>query len=328
MINTNYHSLNLFRGIAGYGVAICHFYYYLYGLNDFQFFSIFFVEFFFVLSGFVLYPQLINVFNNTKNLKVFFMRRWIRTLPSYVIALILYSIIFKKFDFDTIKYLFFAQNITQNFLIYDYFSIAWSLSVEEYFYIIFPLLIIFFRKFSFLNISILFIFTIYLIKIIYLLLISNPEFYRIGTFLRLDSIAFGVLTRIFYPIIKNNFINYISLFLSILLLFYFKNLQTITNEYLFFYILLLQIFSINLIIIFLNFDFLIKSIFIIKFFHIIANQTYSVYLFHLLIIYLLKPFSNTPFLFFYYLFFLFSFSTIFYYFFEKNINKLRPIYKY
>ena len=36
----NISSLDLFRGIAGYGVAICHFYYYLYELSYFQFYSI------------------------------------------------------------------------------------------------------------------------------------------------------------------------------------------------------------------------------------------------------------------------------------------------
>ena len=41
--SNNISSLDLFRGIAGYGVAICHFYYYTYYLNDFQFYSIFFV---------------------------------------------------------------------------------------------------------------------------------------------------------------------------------------------------------------------------------------------------------------------------------------------
>ena len=56
--NNNITSLDLFRGVAGYGVAISHFYYYLFNSEKFQFYSIFFVEFFFVLSGFVLYPQL------------------------------------------------------------------------------------------------------------------------------------------------------------------------------------------------------------------------------------------------------------------------------
>ena len=68
----NISSLDLFRGIAAYGLAICHFYYYLYNLNNFQFYSIFFVEFFFVLSGFVLTPQLQRIYNNTKDTKIFY----------------------------------------------------------------------------------------------------------------------------------------------------------------------------------------------------------------------------------------------------------------
>ena len=78
----NISSLDLVRGIAGSGVAICHFYYYLYNLDNFQFYSIFFVEFFFILSGFVLFPQLKRVYNNTKNIKIFYLRRWFRTIPS------------------------------------------------------------------------------------------------------------------------------------------------------------------------------------------------------------------------------------------------------
>ena len=99
MINNpkNIPSLDLFRGIAGYGVAICHFYYYLYDLNNFQFYSIFFVEFFFVLSGFVLFPQLHRVYNNTKNIRIFYFRRWFRTIPPYLVALVLYSIPFSLF---------------------------------------------------------------------------------------------------------------------------------------------------------------------------------------------------------------------------------------
>ena len=134
----NISSLDLFRGIAAYGVAICHFYYYLYNLNNFQFYSIFFVEFFFVLSGFVLTPQLQRVYNNTKNTKIFYFRRWLRTIPPYLIALVCYSIVFLKFDIDTLKYLLFIQNTFNNFVDSDYFYIAWSLSIEEFFYLVFP----------------------------------------------------------------------------------------------------------------------------------------------------------------------------------------------
>ena len=109
MDSTKINSLNLFRGVAGYGVAVSHFYYYLFYINFFQFLSIFFVEFFFVLSGFVLYPQLLRVYENSKNLKIFYFRRWLRTIPAYCLALLTYSIFFLKFDLDTLKYLFFYK---------------------------------------------------------------------------------------------------------------------------------------------------------------------------------------------------------------------------
>ncbi len=243
----NISSLDLFRGIAAYGVAICHFYYYLYNLNNFQFYSIFFVEFFFVLSGFVLTPQLQRVYNNTKDIKIFYFRRWLRTIPPYLIALVCYSIIFLKFDIDTLKYLLFIQNTFNNFIDFDYFFIAWSLSIEEFFYLIFPVFLIVFNKRKMIHIVILFILVIYCLKIAYLLLNNiDKEFYRIGTFLRLDSIAFGVLTRIYFSKIRNSLINILSIILvGISLYYFFKDYQNLTTLQLFLLILLIQCFSVN-----------------------------------------------------------------------------------
>ena len=189
----NISSLNFFRGVAGYGVAICHFYYYLYNLNSFQFYSIFFVEFFFVLSGFVLLPQLQKVYNNTKNIKTFYLRRWLRTIPPYILALICYSILFTKYDGDTLKYLFFIQKITDSFVDFDYFSVAWSLSVEEWFYLIFPIFLILFNRINIIKIFIFFLILIYVLKFISLINFSDANFYRTGTFLRLDAILFVAL---------------------------------------------------------------------------------------------------------------------------------------
>jgi|ETNmetMinimDraft_33_1059910.scaffolds.fasta_scaffold20405_2 peptidoglycan/LPS O-acetylase OafA/YrhL len=328
----NISSLDLFRGIAGYGVAICHFYYYLFKLNYFQFYSIFFVEFFFVLSGFVLTPQLQRVYNNTKNAKIFYFRRWLRTIPPYLIALVCYSIVFLKFDINTLKYLLFIQNTFNNFVDSDYFYIAWSLSIEEFFYLIFPIFLIVFNKNKFIHIIILFILIIYGIKIGYLLLNNiDREFYRIGTFLRLDSIAFGVLTRIYFSKIRNSLINMLSIILVVFLVYYFsQDYENLTTVKLFLFILLIQYFSVNIIIIFVNFDRLIANTFLIRFFSILSKQTYSVYLFHFVIIYLISLNSfllNNEFIFIFYLIFLFLFSSFFYYVFEKNIMENRPVYK-
>ena len=95
MNKTNHlYSLDLLRGFSGYGVAYCHLNAFLYNNSHYEYYSLLFVEFFFILSGFVLYPQLIQVLNNKKNLMIFYKRRWIRTLPLYVIFLLLVSSIF------------------------------------------------------------------------------------------------------------------------------------------------------------------------------------------------------------------------------------------
>ena len=326
----NISSLDLFRGIAGYGVAICHFYYYLYDIDYFQFYSIFFVEFFFVLSGFVLYPQLKRIHENISNTKIFYLRRWYRTIPPYLIALLVYSILFTKFDLDTLKYLFFIQNISDSFTSFEYFYVAWSLAIEEFFYLLFPIFLIILNKNKFINITLFFIVLIYLIKVLYLIYEVNEEFYRIGTFLRLDSIAFGIILRIYFNRINNYLFNIASLILILFSMkYFFDKMLNLSNFDLFLFVLLTQFFSVNMIIIFINFNKFIKNQFIIRIFSLLSKQTYSIYLFHLLFVHFFeinKYFSNSGLLFIYYLVTLFLFSSIFYYFVEKKIMDSRPKY--
>ena len=330
-INQHYYSLDLFRAMAGYGVAICHFYYYVFNQVNFQFYSIFFVEFFFILSGFVLYPQLAKVYDNKKNLNIFFMRRWFRTIPLYILALICYSILFKKFDTDTLKYAFFIQKLTSTFLEYDYFSVAWSLSVEEVFYITFPLFLIIFNRINFLNIVIIFLSIVYFLKFSYILKDSvDNEFFRVGTFLRLDAIAFGLIIRKYYFQLKNI---YFHLLIGFLICYFINSLESLSelNKYkIFIFIFLIQIFSINILSIFLWFNKFINIQFLKKLFSLLSKQTYSVYLFHLFPIYYLKKNNfllNEYSLFAFYLLVLFVISTLSYYLFEKPILIKRPNYK-
>ena len=110
----HFYSLDLFRGFCGYGVAITHLQAFIFKSMQMEYLSLLFVEFFFVLSGFVLYPQLIKIYNDKKNVKIFYLRRWYRTIPIFIIALICFSIIFKSFNFDTLKYLFLAMYCTHS----------------------------------------------------------------------------------------------------------------------------------------------------------------------------------------------------------------------
>ena len=195
--NKHYYSLDLFRGFCGYGVAICHLYAFVYHNAFMEYLSYLFVEFFFVLSGFVLYPQLIKVLHNKKNLNVFYKRRWIRTLPLYFMMLILVSVLTNDFlSLDFFKYLFFVQKAVPNFISNDFYPVAWSLSIEEYFYLFFPLILLFLNKDNYIKIVTLILTILVLAKMFFAELIDS-NFYRTGTFLRLDAILVGFVLHHF-----------------------------------------------------------------------------------------------------------------------------------
>ena len=80
---------------------------------------------------------------------------------------------------------------------------------------------------------------------------------------------------------------------------------------------------------FINFDKYITNKIVKIIFSLLSKQTYSIYLFHFAIIYLIKANNlllNTQSLFVIYLISLFIFSTLFYYLFEKIIIENRPNY--
>lgn len=96
------------------------------------------VDLFFVLSGWLLGRQLFQEISNTGNLDIrrFWYRRWIRTLPAYYAVLGMISVqqILTKENWNfPVDYLFFLQNYHQPF---EIFQVSWSLAVEEQFYLI------------------------------------------------------------------------------------------------------------------------------------------------------------------------------------------------
>ena len=104
------------------------------------------VDLFFVLSGFLIGRILIKTFEKEgfrfSAITHFWKFRWFRTLPNYYLVLIL-TIVFVILAYGNIqgfswKYLFFLQNITTP--IPPFFTVSWSLVVEEWFYLTFPLI--------------------------------------------------------------------------------------------------------------------------------------------------------------------------------------------
>ena len=132
-------------------------------------------------------------------LKTFFLRRWLRTIPIYLIVLVLLISVSQRVSLEN-----FFHHITFSFSFFSYdikdmfFVAAWSLAVEEWFYIIFPTLglIAIKKDFSKKKFIIIFIIFFFLLKILYDL-ISDINYHRITLF-RLDSIALGYITYIYY----------------------------------------------------------------------------------------------------------------------------------
>jgi peptidoglycan/LPS O-acetylase OafA/YrhL len=136
-------SLDFLRGTAALSVTIPHFFIFQHiGDRLAESISILGVEVFFVLSGYVLAPQIMFFVierPSLRNLRVFLTRRWMRTVPPYLIALMLMSVsAHALFTGDFFRYAVYLQNFFQQSNATDYFSTAWSLSVEEWFYILFP----------------------------------------------------------------------------------------------------------------------------------------------------------------------------------------------
>ena len=329
MSNKKIHGLDLLRGIAGYGVAITHYLYFIKEKVDFEYYSFLFVEIFFVLSGFVLSNQLIKVYKEKHNIKTFYLRRWFRTIPLYLVALIFYTAISNNFNLDFFKFLFFIQKLIPNFVDSDYFMVAWSLSIEEFFYLIFPIYLILFSNIKASKLAIYFIIMLSLVKILNHENFSN-DFLRTGTFLRLDSIALGFLLSIYFSkLINFNKTIIISILVLLGTIVNYKNLFfNNSGIYTVYFIFISQILSMLLVLYFCKIEFLITKNIFKKTCNMLAFQTYSVYLFHLIIMHFLLMTDN--FLInnlFIYIIILFTISTITYKYFEKPILLLRPKYK-
>jgi peptidoglycan/LPS O-acetylase OafA/YrhL len=103
------------------------------------------VGLFFVLSGFLIGGILIRKIEagnfGLKQLIDFWIRRWLRTLPAYFCVLTFligcYYISHKQLPPVWFRYYFFIQNFASPHPLF--FAEAWSLSVEEWFYLLVPI---------------------------------------------------------------------------------------------------------------------------------------------------------------------------------------------
>ncbi len=177
------------------------------------------VSIFFVLSGFLIGGILIKVINTEgvsfNSLFHFWIRRWMRTLPAYFFVLILLAFLFYYFEpgfsfGHTKRYFIFLQNF--NIPHPGFFAEAWSLSIEEWFYLISPSLIFILIRVCKLSTTTAILSTVVAIILLTVLFrlyryMSMPintigdwdGYFRKQVITRLDSLMFGVIgAYIFY----------------------------------------------------------------------------------------------------------------------------------
>lgn len=117
-------------------------------LPDFASFGWTGVDLFFVLSGFLIASQLFAQIKQGQHIsfRTFFLKRFFRIVPAFLATVGLYFAIPLFREKESLppvwKFLTFTQNFGLNLKDYGTFSHAWSLCVEEHFYLFLPLILI------------------------------------------------------------------------------------------------------------------------------------------------------------------------------------------
>lgn len=215
--NTRVFGLDLMRTMA-ITMVLCSHILWIYNPNDgiirqlFALFGFLGVEFFFVLSGFLIGRIIYKIFVKDeftlKSAFVFLKRRWFRTLPNYFLVLIINITITISLGYSIPKlglYFVFLQNGFSKMS--TFFPESWSLSVEEWAYIVLPVSLVLFsvffkpknKKKFFLIITLLLIALFIFFKICYQLATKTTTLDEWNVSLksvmvyRLDAIFMGVL---------------------------------------------------------------------------------------------------------------------------------------
>ena len=109
------------------------------------------VDLFFVLSGFLIGGQLFKTIARNQPISYgeFYFKRSLRILPAYFAVLLLYFTIPAFTERSSLppfwRFLTFTQNFGLDLKLHGAFSHAWSLCIEEQFYLILPLFLIAFK---------------------------------------------------------------------------------------------------------------------------------------------------------------------------------------
>ncbi len=301
-------SLDLLRGFAAFIVAIPHFFLFVgLGTKQAETISVLAVEIFFVLSGFVLAPQILKVTEtpDRQMLFTFWVRRWMRTVPSYFAAIILVSFAYKSFQTaDILRYIFYVQNLFAQHNVDDYYTVAWSLSVEEWFYLTFPLFLMACMRFA----APQYIYKAAIGALLFIACVSILRFFfgslddwgaavrRVVVF-RVDSIAYGFVLYV----LLDKHPKLVSYWTALIAIIIFLPLSYITLEQIAtansafaktIFPFIAGGFGAAMILLFLSFESLAPSRTTIVFGGFVAAISYAVYLYHPIVLLTISPLAR------------------------------------
>ncbi|MDJ1485844.1 acyltransferase [Cytophagaceae bacterium YF14B1] len=169
------------------------------------------VDLFFVLSGYLIAYELFGQVKEqgTISFKRFFIKRAFRILPAYLLVTGIYFLFPVTHERGTLaplyKYLTFIQNIGLDILHQSTFSHAWSLCIEEQFYLVLPIILYTLNRFRLWKKSVLLVVAVFIAGILvrtmaWKYVFSLPkdqigkwyEFIYYPTYSRLDGLLAGV----------------------------------------------------------------------------------------------------------------------------------------
>lgn len=225
-----YPALDGLRGLAILLVVVYH---------NFGFINVFFfgwlgVDLFLVLSGFLITDILLKTVGSKNYLRNFYLRRMLRIFPLYYLCLILFLVIVPRLNppFDLAYYTenqVWLWTYMQNWLYIfkpagDSSALhhLWSLSVEEQFYLAWPLVILLLRKPN----RLMAFMAILLVGVILLRLwiwnynVADLAYFNLYTFTRIDGLCIGSMIALLHRINRDFLAKYTTI-----IVFFFAGLN-------------------------------------------------------------------------------------------------------
>ncbi|SHG40255.1 acyltransferase family protein [Winogradskyella jejuensis] len=262
------------------------------------------VDIFFVLSGYLIGGILLKHLKSNKirfkDLFHFWKRRWLRTLPNYFVVLSLNLLLILFLGKSLLDEVWLYFPFLQNFLSPhpDFFTEAWSLSIEEYAYLILPFviysLLLFFKRikatkvFFYATLSVIIVLFFFKIQFYFNAEIDtykewSSQFRKVVLY-RLDAIYYGFI--MVYLVSKYSFFEskrkllfLFGLFLFVLLHLIIVLFNVMPQDYKWFYSLCyLPLISSSIALVFPFFLELKARRRVIKLVTYISKRSYSIYL--------------------------------------------------